>query len=96
MPRKRPPTKAATWRIKSVIPSGSDDESPQSLGFDEAAEAGEAWVLVARSLVTDRSYLLIPAWVFIAALVLAAALTRVSTRHVDSYFLPSVMQCRGF
>ena len=33
---------------------------------------------VARSLVTDRTYLLIPAWVCVAGLVLAAALIRVS------------------
>lgn len=60
----------------------SDDYWPYSAGFDEAAARSEKWELVARSLVTDRSYLLIPAWVCMAALVLAAALTRVSTPRV--------------
>lgn len=54
------------------------NQSLASEGFEEASRAGDAFLAVARSLVTDRSYLLIPAWVCLAGLVLAAALTRVS------------------
>ena len=34
--------------------------------------------MLARALASDRMMLLIPAWVYVACLVLAAALTRVS------------------
>lgn len=49
-----------------------------SAGFEEAFEEGAGWQMIARSLVTDRVQLIIPAWVCISCLVLAAALTKVS------------------
>lgn len=48
------------------------------LGFEEAAKTGATWVHVCRSIVSDRSFLLIPAWVLLGGLVLAAVLIRVS------------------
>lgn len=54
-----------------------DNLVPASIGFDEAEEEGRSWVLVCRSLVSDRSSLLTPAWVLLGGLVLAAALIRV-------------------
>lgn len=51
----------------------------EAVGFIEAAREGSQGVLLARSLLTDRSSLIFPAWVLIAGLIFAATLIRVST-----------------
>ena len=66
-------------RSSGAVRSGSATRNGQSLeteGPEEAATMDEV-LAVARSLVTDRTCLLIPAWVCVACLVLAAALIRV-------------------
>lgn len=68
-------------RPSGAASSSNDSDSsrlPESAGFEEAVEAGNNLLMVARALVTDRLLLLIPAWAYVACLVLAAALTRVS------------------
>ncbi|CAM9487282.1 unnamed protein product [Ectocarpus fasciculatus] len=61
---------------RSSEATASGDHFPRSAGFEEAYKAGDEMVMVARSLVSDRILLFIPAWVYVACLVLAAALTR--------------------
>lgn len=79
---------AAWCRASGATRWGNDGDNttqlPESAGFEEAAEAGDQFLMVARSLVSDRMMLLIPAWVYVACLVLAAALTRVSSTEASS------------
>eukprot|EP00903_Cladosiphon_okamuranus_P012207 g11449.t1 len=74
-------TKVASGVLASWPPSAASDEdghgrSPESAGFEEATEAGREYLMLARALASDRMMLLIPAWVYVACLVLAATLTR--------------------
>lgn len=68
----------AFFSNRSSEATASGDRSPRSAGFEEAYKTGDEMLMVARSLVSDRILLFIPAWVYVACLVLAAALTRVS------------------
>lgn len=65
-------------RNRSSEATLSDKQPPQSGGFEEATKKGDEFLMVARALASDRAVLLIPVWAYVACLVLAAALTRVS------------------
>eukprot|EP00752_Nemacystus_decipiens_P014209 g12638.t1 len=54
----------------------SSSQFPESAGFEEATEEGGEYLMLARALASDRFMLVIPAWVYVACLVLAATLTR--------------------
>lgn len=54
---------------------------PESAGFEEATKTGDEYLMLARALLSDRIMLFFPAWVYVACLVLAAALTRVSSEQ---------------
>ncbi|CAM9406051.1 unnamed protein product [Ectocarpus sp. 6 AP-2014] len=73
-------TRVATGVLASLPRSSeatsSADVFPRSAGFEEAYKTGGEMLMVARSLVSDRMLLFVPAWVYVACLVLAAALTR--------------------
>lgn len=60
--------------------AGILESSRVSDGTEETATMTDDLLAVARSLVTDRTCLIISAWVCVAALVLAAALIRVSRK----------------
>lgn len=66
---------------------------PESVGFEEATEAGDDYLMLARALLTDRLMLLIPAWVYVACLVLAAALARVSLERGLFFCCISCLVC---
>lgn len=71
------PVAAAFWNRPSET-TLSDDQNPKSAGFEEASRKGDELLMVARALASDRMLLVIPAWVYLACLVVAAVLTRVS------------------
>lgn len=68
----------AFFSNRSSEATATADHFPRSAGFEEEYKTGDEMLMVARSLVTDRLLLFVPAWVYVACLVLAAALTRVS------------------
>lgn len=72
------PHTAVALRNRSPEATHSDKQPPRSAGFGETAKTGDEFLMVARSLASDRFLLLIPVWAYVACLVLAAALTRVS------------------
>lgn len=66
------------FRIRPSEATLLDNQNPKYAGFEEASRKGDELLMVARALASDRMLLVIPAWAYLACLVVAAALTRVS------------------